>query len=109
MSDRPPYRISPRMQRGLLLKTYAYGGLSAGCFPIAGMLASNEMKPLLAAFGLAFTLAALLALFIFRRSLTPDQKTPRMSTTMGAGVTALVCIGVSQLVIIGVQVYTQMS
>jgi hypothetical protein len=107
MTPTPRYRISPRMQRGLALKAFAYGGLSAGCFPIAGMVARPELKPMLAAFGLAFSLASLLAIFIFRRSLTQEQRTPRMSTTLGAGATAVICLAIAQLVIIGMQIYAQ--
>lgn len=107
MTGSSRYKISPRMQRGLAMKAFAYGGLSAGCFPIAGMFASSDLKPLLAAFGLAFSLASLLAIFIFRRSLTPEQKTPRMLTTLGAGTTALICLAIAQLVVIGTQIYLQ--
>ena len=107
MTSASRYKISPRMQRGLALKALAYGGLSAGCFPIAGMVARNELKPMLAAFGLAFALASLLAIFIFRRSLAEDQRTPRMATTLGAGTTAVICLAVAQIVVIGMQVYLQ--
>jgi drug/metabolite transporter (DMT)-like permease len=93
----------------MALKAAAYAALSGGCFPIAGMVASPDLKPLLAAFGLSFSAASLLAIAIYRKSLHPDQATPALKTRLAAGMVAVVCLAIGQIVMIAVTVINRMG
>ncbi|XHC24298.1 MAG: hypothetical protein ACFHWZ_12260 [Phycisphaerales bacterium] len=104
MSDRPRPTLSPRLQKAMALKAAAYAALSGGCYPIAGMVASPDLKPLLAAFGLSFSAASLLAVAIYRSSLRPEQRSAQMSSRLAAGTVAVVCLAVAQIVMIAVTV-----
>ena len=88
----------------MALKAAAYAALSAGCFPIAGMAAAPEAKPMLAAFGLAFSAASLLAIVIYYKSLRPEQALPAVKTRLAAGAVAVACFAVAQIVMIAVTV-----
>lgn len=65
-------RLSSRMQQGMALKAVAYTALSAGCWPIGGLLIRPDLSGMLAVIGLAFSAAALLAIGIYRRGTHPE-------------------------------------
>lgn len=109
MTDRLRPTLSPRLQKAMALKAAAYAALSGGCFPIAGMAASPDLKPLLAALGLSFSAASLLAIAIYRKSLRPEQRSPAMSTRLGAGMVAVGCLAVGQIVMIVLTVLNRMG
>lgn len=82
------------------LKAAAYTALSAACFPIAGMLAAPDLRAMLAVLGFAFSMAALLAIVIYRKALTEEQSTPAVTSRLTAGMVAVGCLGIGQLLII---------
>lgn len=91
------------------LKAAAYAALSAGFFPIAGSVASADLRPMLAAFGLACSLASLLAIAIYRKGLTPEQKTSNLQTRLSFATVLVVCVAVSQVVVIVMEILRRLG
>jgi hypothetical protein len=91
------------------LKASAYAALSAGCFPIAGSVASADLRPMLAAFGLAFSLASLLAITIYRKGLSQDQATSGLRTRLTLAMILVLCIAASQIIAIVMEVIRRLG
>lgn len=90
-------------------KAAGYGLLSAIFSPGMSMVAEPSLKPMLTAFGLVCAIVALLALFLYRRALSPDERTPLMASRLGAGAVAIACLAISQLVFIGMTIAQQLG
>lgn len=91
------------------LKASAYAAFSAGFFPIAGSVASADLRPMLAAFGLACALASLLAIAIYRKGLSPEQKTSKLQTRLTLATVLVVCVAVSQVVVIVMEIVRRLG
>ncbi len=109
MNARPKPTLSPRMRRAMGAKAAGYGLLSAIFYPGLGMAADQSVKPMLAAFGFVCALVASLALFIYRRALSEEERTPLMASRLGAAAVAIAFLAVGQLIIIGLAIYQQLS
>lgn len=91
-NPRPKAKLSAGLQRGMAMKAAAYTALSAGCWPIGGLLIRPDLSGILAVFGLAFSVAALLAVFIYRRGSEPQQ-----ARALNGALVLLILLGTAQL------------
>ena len=90
-------------------KAAGYGLLSAVFSPGMSMMAEPSLKPMLTAFGLVCAIVALLAMFIYRRALSDEERTPLIASRLGAGAVAIVCLAIGQLVFIALTIARQLG